>query len=260
MPRLTMRTCTSTRTGLHPVSHASVVTKGARRANQEGPRRVSSVGSRTVARSCAFTFARLFRPTRIPCPAGPLEQCRSWGRRLSGFWGLPLEGERRGIQRVARCDASSSNLLCIQKRKKRAALRAHRAWQRLQGQPLQRARTALAEFVLVCRTLKTRYRSRRAATGSGKHPHQSDSGCARGPSRGNRVCKRNAVSQRRNGAVGRHVGGKTNESRTGSRHWVDSRCCAADVARRRPKKCTFRWKSCRIAKRRGLHGPRCEAN
>jgi hypothetical protein len=48
----------------------------------------------------------------------------------------------------------SSNLLCIQKRKSRAALRAHRAWQRLQGQPLQRARTALAEFVLVCRTLK----------------------------------------------------------------------------------------------------------
>lgn len=41
-------------------------------------------------------------------------------------------------------------------------------------------------IVLVCRTLKTRYRSRRAATGSGKHPHQSDSGCARGPSRGNR--------------------------------------------------------------------------
>jgi len=115
-------------------------------------------------------------------------------------------------------------------------------------------------IVLVCRTLKTRYRSRRAATGSEKHPHQSDSGCARGPSRGNRVCKRNAVSQRRNGAVGRHVGGKTNESRTGSRHWVDSRCCAANVARRRPKKCTFRWKSCRIAKRRGLHGPRCEAN
>jgi hypothetical protein len=174
MPRLAMRTCTSTRTGLHPVSHASLVTKGARRANEEGPRRASSVGSRTVARSCAFTFARLFRPTRIPCPAGPLEQCRSWGQRLSGFWGLPLEGECRGKQRVARCGASSSNLLCIQKRKSRAALRAHRAWQRLQGQPLQRARTALAEFVLVCRTLKTRYRSRRAATGSEKHPHQSD--------------------------------------------------------------------------------------
>ena len=123
-------------------------------ANEEGPRRASSVGSRAIARSCAFTFARLFRPARIPCPAGPLEQCRSWGQRLSGFWGLPLEGECRGNQRVARCGASSSNLLCIQKRKSRAALRAHRAWQRLQGQPLQRARTALAEFVLVCRTLK----------------------------------------------------------------------------------------------------------
>jgi len=123
--------------------------------SEEGPRRASTAGSRAIARSCAFTFARLFRPARIPCPAGPLEQCRSWGQRLSGFWGSPLEGERRGNQRVARCDAPSPNLLCIQKRKSRAALRAHRAWQRLQGQPLQRARTALAEFVLVCRTLKT---------------------------------------------------------------------------------------------------------
>jgi hypothetical protein len=67
------------------------------------------------------------------------------------------------------------------------------------------------------------------------------SGCVRGPSRGNRVCKRNAISQRRNGAVRRHVGGKTNESRTGSRHRVHSRCRAANVARRWPKKCTFRW-------------------
>lgn len=65
------------------------------------------------------------------------------------------------------------------------------------------------------------------------------SGCARGPSRGNRVCKRNATSQRRNGAVRRHVGGKTNESRTGSRHGVDSPWRAANVARRRPKKCTL---------------------
>jgi len=176
MPRPVMRTCTSTRTGFHPVSHASPVTKGARRSQEEGPRRASSVGSRAIARSfsAGLPLARLFRPARIPCPAGPLEQCRSWGQRLSGFWGLPLEGECRGIQRVARCGASSLILLCIQKRKKQAALRAHRAWQRLQGQPLQRARTALAEFVLVCRTLKTRYRSRRAATGSEKHPHQSD--------------------------------------------------------------------------------------
>jgi len=156
MPRPAMRTCTSTRTGYHPVSHASPVTKGARRSQEEGRRRASTARSRAVARSfpASLPLARLFRPARIPCPAGPLEQCRSWGQRLSGFWGLPLEGECRGIQRVARCGASSSNLLCIQKRKRRAALRAHRAWQRLQGQPLQRARTALAEFVLVCRTLK----------------------------------------------------------------------------------------------------------
>jgi hypothetical protein len=73
------------------------------------------------------------------------------GSRASGAY---LSRVSVGESRVARCGASSSNLLCIQKRKRRAALRAHRAWQRLQGQPLQRARTALAEFVLVCRTLK----------------------------------------------------------------------------------------------------------
>jgi len=170
---------------------------------------------------------------------------------------LPLEGECRGIQRVARCGASSSNLLCIQKRKRRAALRAHRAWQRPQGNPLRRARTALAGIVLVCRTLKISY-----AEVEGLRLAQRSirinkiSGCARGPSRGNRVCKRNATSQRRNSAVRRHVGGKTNESRTGSRHRVHSRWRAATVARRRPKKCTFRWKSCQIAERRGLHGSR----
>lgn len=142
-------------------------------------------------------FTRFFRPARIPCPAGPLEQCRSWGQKLSGFWGLPLEGECRGKQRVARCGASSSNLLCIQKRKSRAALRAHRAWQRLQGQPLQRARTALARirarvsyfenFVTEVEGLRLAQRSIRI---------NQTSGCARGSSRGNRVCKRNAISQR----------------------------------------------------------------
>jgi hypothetical protein len=134
----------------------------------------------------------------------------------------------------------SSNLLCIQKRKSRAALRAHRAWQRLQGQPLQRARTALARirarvsyfenFVTEVEGLRLAQRSIRI---------NQTSGCVRGPSRGNRVCKRNATSQRRNGAVRRHVGGKTNASRTGSRHEVYSSWRAANVARRRPKKCTL---------------------
>lgn len=99
MPRPAMRTCTSTRTGLHPVSHASPVTKGARESQEKGPRRASSVGSRAIARSRASTFAQLFRPARFPCPAGPLEQCRSRGRSLSGLRGSALEAERRGITR-----------------------------------------------------------------------------------------------------------------------------------------------------------------
>jgi len=181
------------------------------------------------------------------------------GRRALGLSGSALEAERRGITRssLRRTELESS---LHPKEEETSSVKSASCVATTAGPTPAAGEDSARRIVLVCRTLKTRYRSRRAATGSGKHPHQSDSGCARGPSRGNRVCKRNAVSQRRNGAVGRHVGGKTNESRTGSRHWVDSRCCAANVARRRPKKCTFRWKSCRIAKRRGLHGPRCEAN
>jgi len=116
------------------------------------------------------------------------------GSRASGAY---LSRVSVGESRVARCGASSSNLLCIQKRKSRAALRAHRAWQRLQGQPLQRARTALARirarvsyfenFVTEVEGLRLAQRSIRI---------NQTSGCARGPSRGNRVCKRNAISQR----------------------------------------------------------------
>jgi len=76
------------------------------------------------------------------------------GGGVSRDFGAYLSRVSVGESRVARCGASSSNLLCIQKRKRRAALKAHRAWQRPQGQPLRRARTALVEIVLVCRTLK----------------------------------------------------------------------------------------------------------
>lgn len=85
------------------------------------------------------------------------------GRRALGLSGSALEAERRGITRssLRRTELESS---LHSKRKKRAALKAHRAWQRLQGQPLRRARTALAVFVLVCRILKTRCRSRKATS------------------------------------------------------------------------------------------------
>jgi hypothetical protein len=78
-------------------------TAGDKRSSKEQRRRdlgaQASQGRGRPQGRASFTFARLFRPTRIPCPAGPLERCRSWGRRLSGLWGSALEVERRGSAR-----------------------------------------------------------------------------------------------------------------------------------------------------------------
>lgn len=198
MPRPAMRTCTSTRTGHHPVSHASPVTKGARESQEEGRRRVSTDRSRAVARSssASLSLARLFRPARIPCPAGPLEQCRSWGQRLSGFWGLPLEGECRGITRssLRRTELESSlhskeeetssvkSASCVATTAGPTPAAGEDSARRI------RARVSYFEnFVTEVEGLRLAQRSIRI---------NQTSGCAREPSRGNRVCKRNAVSQR----------------------------------------------------------------
>jgi hypothetical protein len=194
-----MRTCTSTRTGYHPVSHASPVTKGARRSQEEGRRRVSTARSRAIARSfsASLPLARLFRPARIPCPAGPLEQCRSRGQRLSGFWGLPLEGECRGIQRVARCGASSLPSSLHSKEEEGGSVKSASCVATTAGPTPAagedsarriRARVSYFEnFVTEVEGLRLAQRSIRI---------NQTSGCARGPSRTNRVCKRNAVSER----------------------------------------------------------------
>jgi hypothetical protein len=161
---------------------------------------------------------RLFRPTRIPCPAGPLERCRSRGQKRSGFWGSPLEGERRGITRssLRRIELESSLQF---KEEESSSVNSASCAATIAGPTPEsgedsargyRARVSYFEnFVAEVEGLRLAHRSIRI---------NQTSGCARGPSRGNRVCKRNAISQRRNGAVRRRVGGKTNESRTGSRH------------------------------------------
>lgn len=96
-PRRTMRTCTSTRTGNHLVSHASSVTGGVRKSNRGRPSmRKHRQGSVLLAREAQFTFTRLFRPARFPCPVCPLERCRVWGRRLTGLRGPGLEPGCRG--------------------------------------------------------------------------------------------------------------------------------------------------------------------
>jgi len=96
-PRQTMRMCTSTRTGIHPGSHASSVTGGVRKSNRGRPSmRKHRQGSVLLAREAQFTFTRLFRPARFPCPVCPLERCRVWGRRLTGLRGPGLEPGCRG--------------------------------------------------------------------------------------------------------------------------------------------------------------------
>jgi len=53
-----MRTCTSTRMGLHPISHASLVTGGVRRSNRGGTSRRKLRGSVVSERSCGLPLLR----------------------------------------------------------------------------------------------------------------------------------------------------------------------------------------------------------
>lgn len=164
---------------------------------EEGPHGASHVGSGAIARSRRVHLSLGSFGLRVSHVLRVHLNSVARGGRGSRASGAYLSRVSVGESRVARCGASSSNLLCIQKRKSRAALRAHRAWQRLQGQPLQRARTALARirarvsyfenFVTEVEGLRLAQRSIRI---------NQTSGCARGPSRTNRVCKRNAISER----------------------------------------------------------------
>ena len=194
-----MRTCTSTRTGFHPVSHASPVTKGARESQEEGRRRVSTVRSRAIARSfqASLPLTRLFRPARIPCPAGPLEQCRSWGQRLSGFWGLPLEGECRGMKTRSSLRRIELEPSLHPKEEESGSVKSASCVATTAGPTPAagedsarriRARVSYFEnFVTEVEGLRLAQRSIRI---------NQTSGCARGPSRTNHVCKRSVISER----------------------------------------------------------------
>jgi hypothetical protein len=230
-----MRTCTSTRTGLHPVSHASLVTKGARKVR---------------GKNLGFFGLRVSH-----VPRAHLNGVARGGRSARAS-GAHLSRVSVGESRVARCGASSSNLLCNSKRKNRAALIAHHAWQRFRGQPPNRARTALADIVLVCRTLKI---SLQKSKGCDWLIEASASIRQAGVHGGlaEAIAFANATRYRIGETAQWTARWRQNQRKparlatTGLLPWR-----AANVARRRPMKCPFRWKSCRIAERRGLHGPR----
>jgi hypothetical protein len=169
------------------------VLEGSKRKDQDAQ---ASSGRARSQDHVTFTFARFLRPARIPCPAGPLEQCRSWGRSLSGLRGLPLEGECRGITRssLRRIELESS---LHPKEEETGSVKSASCVATTTGPTPaagedsargNRARVSYFEnFVSEVEGLRLAQRSIRI---------NMTSGCARGPSRGNRVCKRNAVSQR----------------------------------------------------------------
>jgi len=128
-----MRTCTSTRMGFHPISHTSPVTGGARRAKRKNLEAQASEGRARSREHATFIFAPLFRPARF-LHLRHTKVCRAFGRRkfVGGVSRTHLKGVVRGSKsfralgvrlsrpsvgenRVARCGASSSNLLCIQR-------------------------------------------------------------------------------------------------------------------------------------------------
>lgn len=193
-----MRKCTSTRTGYHPVSHASPVTKGARRGQEEGPRRASSVGSRAIARSfpassslLGFFGLRVSHVLRVHLnsvarggrgsrASGAYlsrvsvgESTRSSLRRIELEPSLHSKEEESGSVKSASCVATTAGPTPAAGEDSARRIRARVSY--------------FENFVTEVEGLRLAQRSIRI---------NQTSGCARGPSRTNRVCKRNAVSER----------------------------------------------------------------
>ena len=143
-PRSATRTCNSTRTGYHPVSHASPTTRGARTSIEEGPPGASLRGRRGPQGRSGLTFARVRSVCAHPMSFGPAQKASL--RRGSGFgWrGLGLEPGCRGIARSSLRHVGPAGSSC---KGGGSGLRQKRndGRQRAQGSPLRRARIELAE-------------------------------------------------------------------------------------------------------------------
>jgi len=268
MPRPAMRTCTSTRTGFHPVSHASPVTKGARKSQEEGPRRASSVGfsrDRKIVLS-EFAFDSALSACAYPMSCGSTWTVSLVGAEALGLLGLTSRGwvsgnstrsslrriepdsslhpkeEEAGSVKSASCVATTAGPTPAAGEDSARRIRARVSYfenslQKSKGCDWLREASAsirqagvhggLAEPIAFANA--TRYRSGERA--------QWDGTLAAKPTK---------AGQARDMKLGRLA-----RSRFAR---------AANVARRRPKKCTFRWKSCPFAMRRGLHGLRRRAN
>ena len=141
------------------------------RANEEGPRSASSEGSHAPARTRTFAFAQLFRPARFPCPGAHLKGVAPGAKSLTALRGFALEAECRGITRssLRRIELEPS---LQQKEEGAGSVKSASCVATFVGQPPAASEDDARGVVLVCRTLKTRCRSRKAATGPEKRPHR----------------------------------------------------------------------------------------
>jgi hypothetical protein len=110
-----VRTCNSTRMGLHPISHASLATGGVRKSNRGGTsKRKLRQGPFFSREKSGSPSLRSFGLRVSHVLLAHLKGVAGGGEGSTGLRGPDLESGCRGI-RVARCGASSSSHLCITK-------------------------------------------------------------------------------------------------------------------------------------------------
>jgi len=167
-----MRTCRSTRMGLHPISHASQATRGARKSQRGGTaerklRRVSR--GRKAARSSLSLSSFGLRASHVLRTHLKGVARRGGGSRASG-----ARLSRSSVGEIARSSLRRIELgsSLHSKEEDAGSVKSASCAATLAGQSPAAGEDDARGVVLVCRTLKTRCRSRKAATGPEKRPHR----------------------------------------------------------------------------------------
>jgi len=205
-----MRTCRSTRTGLHPVSHASPATRGARTSIEEGPPGVSLRGRRRPQGRTGLTFARVRSVCAHPMSFEPAQKAPFEGAPVSagGVWvSSPDVGERR----VARCGTSGAQSLPSRRRERAAPKGATTSGNARRAVPCG-GRGSSSQKCVRASYLKTRCRSRKASSGSKKRPasiRRRDVNGGLGSAATIALKKRGGIEPNPKGRSARSHGGKT---------------------------------------------------
>jgi hypothetical protein len=184
-PWPTMQKCTSTRTGLHPVSHASPATKGARKSQERGTARFTPHG----------LSAPFFRPARFPCPTGPPHGVAR-GRRAFGLSGSALEAERRGITRSSLRRIELESSLHSKEEESSSVKNASCAATTAGPTPASGEDSARGGRARVSYFENSLQKSKSYGLAQRSTRINQTSGCARGPNRYNRTCESSQASYR----------------------------------------------------------------